>query len=144
MVNKKPKERSEAKWQTQTRMVHGGGLRSGFGETSEAIFPTSGYVYDSAEQAEARFKGEDGGYTYSRFENPTVSMFERRMCLLEDAKEARATASGMAAVSAALLSFLSSGDHIVAAKRFWFLSLCCGNPLSAIWHHLHARRRRRY
>ena len=83
-------------WSSQTEMVHGGTLRSQFGETSEAIFATSGYVYDSAEQAAARFTEEDKGFTYSRFENPTVEMFEQRMALLEGAPAARATASGMA------------------------------------------------
>jgi O-succinylhomoserine sulfhydrylase len=106
-------------WSDQTEMVHGGTLRSQFGETSEAIFPTSGYVYDSAEQAAARFTEEDKGFTYSRFENPTVEMFEQRMARLEGAEAARGTASGMAAVTAALLSYLSHGDHIVAAKALF-------------------------
>jgi O-succinylhomoserine sulfhydrylase len=106
-------------WSSQTEMVHGGTLRSQFGETSEAIYATSGYVYDSAEQAAARFTEEDKGFTYSRFENPTVEMFEQRMALLEGADLARGTASGMAAVTSALLSYLSAGDHIVAAKALF-------------------------
>ena len=84
-------------------LVHAGTLRSGFGETSEAMFLTQGYVYDSAEAAEARFKGEEPGFIYSRYANPTVDMFEKRMCALEGAEDARATASGMAAVTAAIL-----------------------------------------
>ena len=88
----------------ETLLVHGGTLRSQYGETSEAVFLNSGYVYDSCEQAEARFKGQDDGFIYSRYANPTVDMFEKRMCQLEGAEDARATASGMAAVSAALLS----------------------------------------
>ncbi len=106
-------------WSAQTQMVHGGTLRSQFGETSEAIFMTSGYAYESAEQAAGRFTEEDPGFTYSRFDNPTVSMFEDRMALLEGAEAARATSTGMAAVTAALLSYLSAGDHIVAAKALF-------------------------
>ena len=84
-----------------TQLVHAGTLRSQFGETSEAIYLTQGYVYDTAEAAEARFKGEEPGFIYSRYANPTVDMFEKRMCALEGAEDARATASGMAAVAAA-------------------------------------------
>ncbi|MGO4842280.1 PLP-dependent transferase, partial [Rhizobiaceae sp. 2RAB30] len=90
-------------WKPQTALVHGGTTRSAFGETSEAIYLTQGFVYDSSEAAEARFKGEEPGFIYSRYANPTVDMFEKRMCALEGAEEARAMASGMAAVSAALL-----------------------------------------
>lgn len=107
------------KWQPETQLVQGGILRSNFGETSESIFLTQGFVYDSSEQAEARFKNEDPGFQYSRFANPTVSMFEERMCLLEGAEAARATATGMAAVSAALLSYLSAGDHVIAARAMF-------------------------
>ena len=99
--------------------MHGGTLRSQFGETSEALFLTQGFVYTSAEQAEARFKGEDPGFQYSRFANPTVAMFEERIRLLEGAEEARATATGMAAVNAALLCYLKAGDHIVAARALF-------------------------
>jgi len=102
-----------------TQLVHGGILRSQFGENAEAIFLTQGYVYDSAEQAEARFKGDDPGFIYSRYANPTVWMFEERMRLLEGAGAARATASGMAAVTAVFLSHLKSGDHVVAAKALF-------------------------
>ena len=102
-----------------TLLVHGGTLRSSFGETSEALFLTSGYVYESAADAEARFKNEVEGYTYSRFANPTNTMFETRMALLEGAEAARSTATGMAAVSAALLGYLKVGDHVVAAKALF-------------------------
>jgi O-succinylhomoserine sulfhydrylase len=107
------------KWQTQTRMVHEGAIRSPFGETAEALYLTSGYVYDSAEQAEARFNEEEDGYIYSRFGNPTVRAFETRMMALEGAGDARATATGMAAVTACMMSQLEAGDHIVAARALF-------------------------
>jgi O-succinylhomoserine sulfhydrylase len=114
---------SEAKTTTryrpETRLVHSGTLRSQFGETSEALFLTQGFIYDSAEQCEARFKGEDPGFLYSRFSNPNVSMFERRMIELEGAEAARATATGMAAVTTAILAPLKAGDHVVAAKAMF-------------------------
>ncbi|WP_425062113.1 O-succinylhomoserine sulfhydrylase [Pyruvatibacter mobilis] len=110
---------SDRKLRPQTEMVHGGTLRTPFGETSEAMFLTSGYVYETAEQAEARFKGEDDGFVYSRFANPTVRMFEERMIALEGAEAARATATGMAAVTAAMLCQLSAGDHVVAARALF-------------------------
>jgi len=106
-------------WRAETKLVHGGTMRSQWGETSEALFLTQGYVYESAEQAEARFTGESPGYQYSRFGNPTVSMLEERICLLEGAEDARATATGMAAVTAAILSCLSNGDHIIAARAMF-------------------------
>ena len=106
-------------WAPETQMVHGGVLRSQYGETSEAMFLTQGYVYNSAEQAEARFKNEDPGYQYTRFSNPTVSMFEERIRLLEGAEVARATATGMAAVTAALMSYLKTGDHVIAARAMF-------------------------
>jgi O-succinylhomoserine sulfhydrylase len=102
-----------------TQLVHGGTLRSGFGETSEALFLTQGFVYETMEQAERRFKNEEPGFIYSRFSNPTVGMFETRMALLEGAEAARATASGMAAVTASLLGQLKAGDHVVAAKALF-------------------------
>ena len=104
---------------TATRLVHGGTMRSSFGETSEALFLTQGYVYESMEAAEARFKGEAPGFLYSRFSNPTVAMFECRMAELEGAEAARATASGMAAVTAALMGQVKAGDHIVAARALF-------------------------
>jgi O-succinylhomoserine sulfhydrylase len=102
----------------ETLLVHGGTLRSGFGELSEALFVTQSYVYQSAEEAEERFKSEVG-FIYSRYANPTVAMFEERMRLLEGAEAARATATGMAAVTAALLCFLKAGDHLVAARALF-------------------------
>jgi O-succinylhomoserine sulfhydrylase len=113
------KSRSPHTLRPATQLVHGGTMRSQFEETSEALFLTQGYLYDTMEQAEARFKGEDSGFIYSRFANPTVAMFERRMALLEGAGAARATASGMSAVTAALMGQLRAGDHIVAAKALF-------------------------
>jgi O-succinylhomoserine sulfhydrylase len=106
-------------YRPETQLVHAGILRSQFGETSEALFLTQGYVYESSAQAEARFKGEDPGFQYSRFANPTVTMFEQRMCALEGAQAARATATGMAAVTVALLGQLKAGDHVVASKAMF-------------------------
>jgi O-succinylhomoserine sulfhydrylase len=103
----------------ETRLVHSGTLRSEFGETSEGLFLTQGYVYDSAELCEARFKGEDPGYIYSRYSNPTIAMFERRMIELEGAEACRSTATGMAAVTTAMLAPLRAGDHVVAAKQLF-------------------------
>lgn len=106
-------------WKPATQAVHGGITRSQFGETSEALYLTQGFVYDNAEAAEARFNGEDDGFIYSRYANPTVDMFEKRMCLLEGAEDARATTSGMAAVTSSLACQLKAGDHIVAAKALF-------------------------
>lgn len=106
-------------WRPATQLVHNGTLRSQFGETSEAIYLTQGFVYDTSEAAEARFKGETDGFIYARYGSPTNDMFEKRMCALEGAEEARATASGMAAVSAAILCQLKAGDHIVAARALF-------------------------
>jgi O-succinylhomoserine sulfhydrylase len=106
-------------WRQATKLVHAGTLRSQFGETSEAIFLNSGYVYDTAEQAEARFKGDEEGFVYSRYANPTVAMFEARMCAMEEAEAARGTASGMAAVAASLLCHLNAGDHVVSARALF-------------------------
>jgi O-succinylhomoserine sulfhydrylase len=113
-TNKKP-----GKWRARTVAVRGGQVRSAFQETSEALFLTSGYAYESPEEAEARFKGEVDGYVYSRFSNPTVAMFEARMAALEGAPVARATASGMAAVTTTFLCALKNGDHVVAAKAMF-------------------------
>ena len=117
--NKHDQKPDARKWRPETELVHGGILRSQFAETSEAMFLTQGYVYDSAEQAEARFKSEDPGYQYSRFGNPTVSMFEERLRIFEGAEDCRATATGMAAVTAALLCYLKTGDHIVSARALF-------------------------
>jgi O-succinylhomoserine sulfhydrylase len=108
-----------ARYRTETRLVHSGTIRSEFGETSEAMFLTQGYVYDTAEQCEARFKGEESGYIYSRYSNPTIAMFERRMIELEGAEAGRSTATGMAAVTTAILAPLKAGDHVVAAKAMF-------------------------
>src|SRR5450756_1308212 len=108
-----------ARYRPETKLVHSGTLRSQFGETSEALFLTQGFVYDTAEQCEARFKGEDPGFLYSRFSNPNISMFERRMIELEGAEAARATATGMAAVTTAVLAPLKTGDHVVASKAMF-------------------------
>jgi O-succinylhomoserine sulfhydrylase len=110
---------SDREYRPETRLLHAGTLRSQFGETSEALFLTQGFVYDTAEACEARFKGEEPGYLYSRFSNPTVAMFEGRMAAFEGAEAARATASGMAAVTASLMGQLRAGDHIVAAKALF-------------------------
>jgi O-succinylhomoserine sulfhydrylase len=110
---------ASSRYRPETRLVHSGSLRSQFGETSEALFLTQGFIYDSAEQCEARFKGEDPGFIYSRFSNPNISMFERRMIELEGAEAARATATGMAAVTTAILAPLRAGDHVVAAKAMF-------------------------
>ena len=106
-------------YRPETRLVHSGTLRSQYGETSEALFLTQGFIYDTAEQCEARFTGADPGFLYSRFSNPTVSMFEQRMIELEGAEAARATATGMAAVTTAILAPLKAGDHVVAAKALF-------------------------
>src|SRR5438309_8109399 len=106
-------------YRPETRLVHSGTLRSQFGETSEALFLTQGYVYDSSASAERRFKNEEPGYQYSRFSNPTVTMFEQRMAALEGAPAARATATGMAAVTTALMGQVRAGDHVVAAKAIF-------------------------
>ena len=103
----------------QTRAVHGGTARSRFDETCEAIFFTSGFVYDTAEAAEAAFNNTRPRYQYSRFGNPTVAMFEARMCELEGAAAARATASGMAAVFASLICQLKAGDRIVSSDALF-------------------------
>lgn len=109
-------ERITRQWKPATQAVRGGTARTEFGETSEALFLTSGYCYDSAEEVAARFAGEAEGMTYSRLQNPTVEMLEKRISLLEGAEETRTMASGMAAMTAALLCQLSQGDHLVAGR----------------------------
>ena len=108
-----------AKWRPATLAVRGGTARSEWGETSEALFLTSGYAYDCAGDAAARFSGDQQGMTYSRLQNPTVEMLEHRIALLEGAEAARCMASGMAAMTAALLCQLSAGDHLVAARTMF-------------------------
>src|SRR6056297_3034171 len=107
-------------WKPRTTLVHEGIRRSHYGEVSEAIFLTQGFVYDSAEAAEARFleAGPDE-FIYARYGNPTVRMFEERIAALEGAEDGFATASGMAAVSGALTSMLRAGDHVVAARALF-------------------------
>ncbi len=107
------------KYRPRTDLVHGGTLRSQYGETSEALFLTSGYVYETMEAAVKRFTNEEPGFIYSRFANPTVRMFEERMALLEGAEDARATATGMAAVTAAMLCCLRSGDHVLSSQALF-------------------------
>ena len=107
-------------WKTRTKLIHAGARRSQYGEMSEAIFLTQGFVYDSAEQAEARFieSGPDE-FIYARYGNPTVRIFEERMAAIEGTEDAFATASGMAAVNGALSSMLKAGDHVVAARALF-------------------------
>ena len=104
------------RWRPATLAVRGGTARSEYGETSEALFLTSGYTYERAADAAARFAGEQEGMTYSRLQNPTVEMLEQRIALMEGAEACRAQASGMAAMTAALLCQLRSGDHVVAGR----------------------------
>jgi O-succinylhomoserine sulfhydrylase len=113
-VTKDPKT-----YRTATRLVQGGVQRTHHGETAEALFLTSGYVYDSADQAEATFAGTVEHYQYSRFANPTLTMLEQRLCLIEGAEECRTTATGMAAVNAALLAHLKTGDRVVASRALF-------------------------
>lgn len=118
-MSKSEIERREEAWRPQTRLVRGGTRRSDHNETSEALYLNSGFCYDDAEQAEARFRGDEGGFIYSRYGNPTVAMFERRLALLEGAETCFATSSGMAAVFAALLCQLRAGDRVVAARALF-------------------------
>jgi O-succinylhomoserine sulfhydrylase len=121
---------AKTKYRTETQLVQAGILRSQFAETSEALFLTQGYVYESALSAEKRFKNEEPGYQYSRFSNPTVNMFEQRMAALEGAEAARATATGMAAVTTALMGQVRAGDHIVSSKALF------GSCLYVVEEHL--------
>jgi len=105
-----------SRWRPATQAVRGGTWRSEQGETSEALFLTSGYTYDSAEEVAARFAGEATGMQYSRFQNPTVQMLEERIALMEGAEACKVQASGMAAMTSALLCMLSAGDHVVAGR----------------------------
>src|SRR5438067_1900892 len=118
------------RYRPETRLVHSGTLRSQFGETCEALYLTQGYVYETSLSAEKRFKNEEPGYQYSRFSNPTVTMFEQRMMALEGAAAARATATGMAAVTTALMGQVRAGDHVVASKALF------GSCLYVVEQHL--------
>jgi O-succinylhomoserine sulfhydrylase len=119
MTDVTAKGQSEHALGLETILVRGGQTRSEHKETSEALFLTSGFVYDSAEEAEARFKGEAPGYLYGRYANPTNTMLQDRLRALDGAQACRLTASGMAAVTAALLAPLRSGDHVVAGKALF-------------------------
>ena len=110
---------SKKTYRPETRLVHAGTLRSQFHEMSEALFLTQGYKYESAEDCELRFSGKIPGYVYSRYSNPTMDMFEQRMAALEGAEAARSTATGMAAVTTALMGLVRNGDHVVAAKALF-------------------------
>ena len=107
-------------WKTRTQLVHEGSRRSQYGEMAEAIFLTQGFVYPTAEAAEARFValGEDE-FIYARYGNPTTRMFEERIAAIEGTEDAFATASGMAAVNGALVSLLRAGDHVVSARALF-------------------------
>jgi O-succinylhomoserine sulfhydrylase len=111
--------RSNQRWRPATNLVRGGLERSGYDETCEAIFLTSGFVYETAEEAERTFKQEIDRFQYSRFGNPTVRMFETRLALIEGARYCRATATGMAAVFAAMASYLKAGDRVVASRALF-------------------------
>jgi len=114
-------------WRAATRLVHAGNERTPYGETSEALFLTSGFVYDSAEQAEGTFTGDIQHYQYSRFGNPTVAALERRLADLEGAEACITTATGMGAISSALLAQVKAGDRVVASRalfgsNYWIVS----------------------
>src|SRR5579859_1969339 len=123
----KSKDKDKKEWRLATRLVRGGLTRSDHCETSEAVYLNSGYVYDSAAEAEQSFDGTLDRFVYSRFANPTVGMFEERLRQIEGAEACRATASGMAAVHAALLCSLRAGQRVVASRALfgscsWVLS----------------------
>jgi O-succinylhomoserine sulfhydrylase len=108
-----------AHWEAATKLIRGGVNRSMFGETAEALYLTQGYVYDSAESADARFAGDEPGYVYSRYANPTCRMFEERLALLEGAEACRTAATGMAAIAMALQGLVKAGDHMVAGRALF-------------------------
>lgn len=122
-----------SKWRPKTNQVRGGLERSPFGETAEALYLTSGYVYETAEDAAATFRGDLDGYIYSRYGNPTVSLFQERLRLLDGAEACRATASGMAAVFAALACNLESGDRVVASRSLFGSTLAVLGTLLPRW-----------
>jgi O-succinylhomoserine sulfhydrylase len=114
MADAEPTDPKE--WETATKLIRGGLHRSMYGETAEALYLTQGFVYDSAEQADARFAGDEPGFVYSRYANPTNRMFEERLALVEGAEACRTTASGMAAVAMAIQGLLKAGDHFIAGR----------------------------
>jgi O-succinylhomoserine sulfhydrylase len=115
----KPEASKPENWETATKLIRGGIHRSGYGETAEALYLTQGFVYDTAEQADARFAGNDPGFVYSRYANPTNRMFEERLALLEGAETCRTAASGMAAVAMAVQGLLKAGDHMIAGRAMF-------------------------
>jgi O-succinylhomoserine sulfhydrylase len=119
LMKKDRKTKNPARWGEATKLVRGGLDRSPHGETSEAIFMNSGFVYDEPETAEKRFAGDDDGYVYGRYGNPTVSVFEERLRLLEGAEACYGLASGMASVFGALACQLKAGDHLVASRALF-------------------------
>jgi O-succinylhomoserine sulfhydrylase len=114
-----PAVESPADWEDATKLIRGGLARTPYGETAEAMFLTQSFVYDSAEAADARFSGEQPGFVYSRYANPTTKMFEDKLALLEGAESCLSVASGMAAVASALVNLVKAGDHIVAARALF-------------------------
>jgi O-succinylhomoserine sulfhydrylase len=118
MTDSNSTERPES-WDTATKLIRGGLVRTPFGETAEAMFLTQSFVYESAEAADARFAGDQPGFVYSRYANPTTKMFEDRLALLEGAQACKTTASGMAAVATALIGLLKAGDHLVASRAIF-------------------------
>jgi O-succinylhomoserine sulfhydrylase len=115
----KPEATNPQDWETATKLIRGGIHRSTYGETAEALYLTQGFVYETAEQADARFSGEQPGYVYSRYANPTNRMFEERLALLEGAETCRTAASGMAAVAMAVQGLLKAGDHVIAGRAMF-------------------------
>ena len=118
-MTKKSRIKNAPAWGDATKLVRGGLDRTPYGETSEALYLNSGFVYDAPETAEKRFMGEDDGYIYGRYGNPTVTMFEEKLALLEGAEACYAVASGMAAVFGSLACQLKAGDHIVSSKALF-------------------------
>ncbi|MEQ8300488.1 MAG: O-succinylhomoserine sulfhydrylase [Hyphomonas sp.] len=114
-----PDTSGKASWKPATKAVRGGLMRSEHGEISEALYLTSGYAYDSAEQAMARMKGDEPGFVYSRYGSPTCEMLQQRLALIEGAETCRVTGSGMGAISSAILAPLKSGDRVVAATALF-------------------------
>src|SRR6185312_6923403 len=125
------KDMDTKNWRLQTRAVRGGQIRSSFDETSEALVLTSGYAYPSAEEAEKTFKGESTHYQYSRFGNPTVSMFQERLAALEGAEACLATSTGMSAIFACCLGVLNAGDHIVSSHSVFGATVQLFNAILA-------------
>ena len=118
-MTKDAKPEKPKQWRAQTMMVRGGTTRSQYGETSEALYLNSGFVYESPEQQSARMAGDEPGYIYSRYANPTVRMFEERLAQLEGAEDCRATASGMAAIHTMLVAPVKPGERIVAPRQLF-------------------------